>query len=64
MWQKVAKFKGAEYFRKALYQRIGAGTIKVCSTRPYPSLNLKSNVYCLLMICCFCHQPRRAYSST
>ena len=23
MWQKVAKFKGAEYFRKALYHRTG-----------------------------------------
>ena len=22
MWQKVAKFKGAEYFRKALYMTI------------------------------------------
>ena len=23
MWQKVAKFKGAEYFRKALYMESG-----------------------------------------
>ena len=23
MWQKVAKFKGAEYFRKALYVDVG-----------------------------------------
>ena len=31
MWQKVAKFKGAEYFRKALYgqicQMVGEGEL-------------------------------------
>ena len=30
MWQKVAKFKGAEYFRKALYIVVG-----ICGVSPY-----------------------------
>ena len=28
MWQKVAKFKGAEYFRKALYKYIQVQSIQ------------------------------------
>ena len=31
MWQKVAKFKGAEYFRKALYVE---STVKAMSYSP------------------------------
>jgi hypothetical protein len=31
MWQKVAKFKGAEYFRKALYVTVCVGVyVTVC----------------------------------
>jgi hypothetical protein len=33
MWQKVAKFKGAEYFRKALYLKFVARTEKACARK-------------------------------
>lgn len=36
MWQKVAKFKGAEYFRKALYIGYITFTFKSFSRRSYP----------------------------
>jgi hypothetical protein len=29
MWQKVAKFKGAEYFRKALYVWVSCGQFAI-----------------------------------
>ena len=29
MWQKVAKFKGAEYFRKALYEMSNVGYVNI-----------------------------------
>ena len=43
MWQKVAKFKGAEYFRKALYQRLrrlmdDVGIQNVFQLNPIPLL--------------------------
>ena len=35
MWQKVAKFKGAEYFRKALYmQSVELDCMYLCSGFP------------------------------
>ncbi|CDQ89486.1 unnamed protein product [Oncorhynchus mykiss] len=44
MWQKVAKFKGAEYFRKALYMLFGYCIFKrallqdflLCIKKNYP----------------------------
>ena len=36
MWQKVAKFKGAEYFRKALYPLPGVNI----DTYPLPGVNI------------------------
>ena len=33
MWQKVAKFKGAEYFRKALYVQVAKGSVECKSLR-------------------------------
>ena len=39
MWQKVAKFKGAEYFRKALYL--------IKSYYPSAQLAMKSDCVCM-----------------
>ena len=61
MWQKVAKFKGAEYFRKALYTHTvgrtrtadfaGFPTYKACKTSTcFVGKPAKSAVYQILVL--------------
>ena len=53
MWQKVAKFKGAEYFRKALYIN--------CATSLWCSSPFKAGLGLLLSPGSLCQLNRQKY---